>query len=65
VISDMAKGKTPFDAAKATSAARDLNATAKNIPDLFNEAPRVIIDDGRSDFTKICSEVPPIRHVRR
>jgi cytochrome c556 len=35
LIGDMSKGKTPFDAAKATAAARDLSATAKKIPDLF------------------------------
>ena len=37
LIGDMAKGKTPFDAAKATAAAVDLEITAKKIPDLFPE----------------------------
>lgn len=37
VIGDMAKGKTPFDAAAATKAANDINTTAKKIPDLFPE----------------------------
>jgi cytochrome c556 len=35
LIGDMAKGKTPFDAAKAAAAARDLGVTAKKIADLF------------------------------
>lgn len=35
VIGDMAKGKKPFDAAKAAKAARDLEATTKQIPELF------------------------------
>jgi cytochrome c556 len=37
IIGDMAKGKTPFDAAKATEAARDISVTAKKIPELFPE----------------------------
>jgi len=37
LLNDMAKGKTPFDAAKATAAAADLETTAKKIPDLFPE----------------------------
>jgi cytochrome c556 len=37
LLNDMAKGKTPFDAVKATAAARDLEITAKKIPDLFPE----------------------------
>jgi cytochrome c556 len=37
LIGDMAKGKTPFDAAKAAAAARDLGTTTKKIPDLFPE----------------------------
>src|SRR3990170_8838232 len=37
VIGEMAKGKTPFDAAAATKAAGDINATAKKIPELFPE----------------------------
>jgi len=35
VIGDMAKGKTPFDAAKATEAANDIHTTAQKIHDLF------------------------------
>lgn len=35
LIGDMAKGKTPFDAAKATLAASDVATTAKKIQDLF------------------------------
>ena len=37
VIGDMAKGKTPFDAAAATKAANDIGSTAKKIPELFPE----------------------------
>ena len=37
LLNDMAKGKTPFDAAKATAAAADLETTAKKISDLFPE----------------------------
>ena len=37
LIGDMAKGKTPFDAAKAAEAARDISVTAKKIPELFPE----------------------------
>lgn len=37
IIGDMAKGKTPFDAAKAVEAARDISVTAKKIPELFPE----------------------------
>lgn len=37
VIGDMAKGKTPFDAAAATKAANDIHTTAKKIHDLFPE----------------------------
>ena len=37
LIGDMAKGKTPFDAAKATEAARDISLTAKKIHELFPE----------------------------
>jgi cytochrome c556 len=37
VIGDMAKGKTPFDAAAATKAANNIHTTAKKIPDLFPE----------------------------
>jgi cytochrome c556 len=37
VIGDMAKGKTPFDAAPATKAANDIHTTAKKIHDLFPE----------------------------
>jgi cytochrome c556 len=36
-IGEMAKGKTPFDAAKAEAAARELEATAKKIHELFPE----------------------------
>jgi cytochrome c556 len=36
-IGDMARGKAPFDAAKAADAARDIADTAKKIPDLFPE----------------------------
>jgi cytochrome c556 len=36
-IGDMAKGKTPFDAAKAAEAARDVSVTAKKIHELFPE----------------------------
>ena len=35
LIGDMAKGKTPFDAAKAAEAARDISVTAKKIHELF------------------------------
>ena len=37
LLGDMAKGKTPFDGAKAAAAAKDLATTAKKIPDLFPE----------------------------
>ena len=37
LIGDMAKGKTPFDAAKAAEAARDVSVTAKKIHELFPE----------------------------
>lgn len=37
VIGDMAKGKTPFDAAKASAAAEKIETTAAEIPDLFPE----------------------------
>jgi len=37
IIGNMAKGKTPFDAAKAAEAARDIALTAKEIPELFPE----------------------------
>jgi cytochrome c556 len=37
VIGDMAKGKTKFDAVKASEAARDIGDTAKKIPELFPE----------------------------
>jgi cytochrome c556 len=37
IIGDMAKGKTPFDAAKAAEAARDIGVTAKKIHELFPE----------------------------
>lgn len=37
VIGEMAKGKTPFDAAAATKAANDIGSTAKKIPELFPE----------------------------
>jgi cytochrome c556 len=37
LLGDMAKGKVPFEAAKAAAAARDLNTTAKKIADLFPE----------------------------
>jgi len=37
VIGEMAKGKTPFDAAKAAEAARDIETTAQKIHELFPE----------------------------
>ena len=37
LIGDMAKGKTPFDPAKAAEAARDIETTSGKIPDLFPE----------------------------
>ncbi|HEX2447818.1 MAG TPA: cytochrome c [Methyloceanibacter sp.] len=37
LIGDMAKGKKPFDAAKAAEAARDISVTAKKIHELFPE----------------------------
>ena len=37
IIGDMAKGKTPFDAAEAAEAASDIGLTAKKIPELFPE----------------------------
>jgi cytochrome c556 len=37
IIGEMAKGKTPFDAAKAAEAARDIETTAAKIPELFPE----------------------------
>jgi cytochrome c556 len=37
LIGEMAKGKTPFDPAKAAAAARDVESTSKKIPDLFPE----------------------------
>jgi cytochrome c556 len=37
LIGQMAKGTTPFDAAKAAEAARDISVTAKKIHELFPE----------------------------
>ena len=37
LIGDMAKGNTPFDAAKAAAAARDIQTTSDKIPELFPE----------------------------
>jgi len=37
VIGAMAKGTVPFDATEAAGAAREIEATAKKIPDLFPE----------------------------
>ena len=37
LIGEMAKGKTPFDAAKASAAAREIETTAKQIHKLFPE----------------------------
>lgn len=37
IIGDMAKGKAPFDAAKAAEAARDIETTSKQIHELFPE----------------------------
>ena len=37
LIGDMAKGNTPFDAAKAAAAARDIQTTSGKIPELFPE----------------------------
>ncbi len=37
VIGQMAKGKVPFDAAKAAEAAGEIERTSKQIPDLFPE----------------------------
>ena len=37
IIGAMAKGKVPFDAGKAAEAARDIEVTAKEIPELFPE----------------------------
>ena len=37
VLGLMAKGKTPFDAAKAAEAAREIETTAVKIPELFPE----------------------------
>jgi cytochrome c556 len=37
ILGLMAKGKTPFDAAKAAEAARDIEATSAKIPELFPE----------------------------
>ena len=37
LIGEMARGKTPFDAAKAAKAAHDLSTTTTKIPDLFPE----------------------------
>ena len=37
IIGDMAKGKTPFDAAEAAEAASDIGLTAKKISELFPE----------------------------
>ena len=37
LIGDMAKGKTPFDAARAAEAAHDVRITAKKIHELFPE----------------------------
>jgi cytochrome c556 len=45
IIGDMAKGVTPFDAAKATEAARDISVTSKKIPELFPEGS----EGGESD----------------
>jgi len=45
LIGDMAKGKTPFDAAKAAEAARDISLTAKKIHELFPEGS----EGGKSD----------------
>jgi cytochrome c556 len=45
LIGDMAKGKKPFDAAKATEAARDIGETARKIHELFPEGS----DGGHSE----------------
>lgn len=45
IIGDMAKGVTPFDAAKAAEAARDISVTSKKIPELFPEGS----EGGESD----------------
>ncbi|ODR98029.1 hypothetical protein AUC68_11020 [Methyloceanibacter methanicus] len=37
VLGDMAKGKVPFDAAKAAAAAAEIETTAAKIPELFPE----------------------------
>jgi cytochrome c556 len=37
IIGNMAKGQTPFDAAKAAEAASDIGVTAKKIAELFPE----------------------------
>lgn len=37
VLGDMAKGKVPFDAAKAGAAATEIETTAAKIPELFPE----------------------------
>ncbi|HUU25822.1 MAG TPA: cytochrome c [Methyloceanibacter sp.] len=37
ILGLMAKGKTPFDAAKAAAAAKDIETTAAKIPELFPE----------------------------
>ena len=44
-IGEMAKGKTPFDAAKASEAAREIETTAKKIHRLFPEGT----DGGHSE----------------
>ena len=76
LIGDMAKGKTKFDAAKATKAAQRYRLTAKKIPELFPEGsggektrakrcPRC----GRSGTalppTPTTSKAPPTRSPRR
>lgn len=37
IMGDMAKGKVPFDAAKAAKAADEIEKTSKQIPELFPE----------------------------
>jgi cytochrome c556 len=74
LIGDMAKGKTPFDAAKAAEAARDISVTAKKIPELFPEGsggdksealPAVWGRGAALPPTPTTSKAPPTRSPRR
>ena len=50
VIGEMAKGKIPFDAAKASAAAGEIETTAKKIPDLFPEGSTDASSDAKPEI---------------